>query len=192
MMRLILKSSCEVGQVCSDCLPSSSAFSSPFSPSSYIICYQEAAENSWTSGSEDGGHMSLKTTREHLEGYTLLCAVMWRGQCGFTAPPWMAPSQQAAPPPPPPQRASTNHFNHLPHNTSGTNPVRQVDYLTCFFRCSQCYIRGLLSSILLVMTQKAMKHLSNTTEFRPLQEESWEIEPNVWMAKRPSLPVKRS
>lgn len=137
--------------------------------------------------------MSLKTTREHLKGHTWLCAVMWWGSgglCGFTAPPWIGSFQHAAPPL---QWTSTNHFNHLPHYTSGTNPIHQVDCIMPFFRCPLRYIRALLSSILHAMTQKVMKHLSNMTEFPPIQVESWEIVPDVWAVKRPSLlPVKRS
>lgn len=182
MIRLILKSSREVGQVCSDCLPSSS--------SSSIGCYQPAAENSWMSGSEDAGQHELKNNTWTLTGtHMIVRSHVTGGLCGFTAPPWIGSFQHAAPPP---QWMSTNHFNHLPHNTSGTNPIHQVDYIMRFFRCSLRYIRALLSSILHVMTQKVMKHLSNTTEFRPIQVESWEIVPDVWAVRRPSLPVKRS
>lgn len=179
MIRLVLKSSWEVGQVCSNTAHPRSARPSLSAISKRL----KIAE--WV-GRRIGG--APKTTREHLKGYTWLLRGHVMGLCGFTASLWISSLQHATPPS---RWTSTNHFNHLPHSTRGTNPIHQVGRIMCFFPFSLQYVRGLFYAFC-TWWLKSHGAPEQHCGLPPIQVDSWNVVQDEWAAKRPSLPVKRS
>lgn len=132
MIRLILKSSREVGQVCSNT-------AHPLSAGPSLSAISKRLKIAEWVGRRIGG---LQNNTWTLKGIHIIVRSHVMGLCGFTASLWIGSLQHAAPPPPL-HRTSTNHFNHLPHSTPGTNPIHQEGRIMRFFPFSLWYVRGL-------------------------------------------------